>query len=169
MGILAVFPMSFEIYLSHFRIVTQRWWLQSARLSMRYSFKTPQQRPPCQTRSKAFMNPMKLWKNFWCSKYFSTNTLEYKSSWILLFSCTLPWSETCLFLQTDLFCLVYLPVENHLWGDLAGVTYQANRSVVLAESCVVSEASATVSSPLVKTVGSYREKPVENAACDGLG
>ena len=28
-------------------------------------------------------------------------------------------SETCLFLFQDLFCLVYQPVENHSWHNLA--------------------------------------------------
>ena len=43
------------------------------------------QMPLWQTRSNAFLKSIKLWKSFWCSKCFSTNSLNSPVIWNLLF------------------------------------------------------------------------------------
>ena len=42
------------------------------------------------------------------------------------------WAETGLLFGDDLFCLWFQPVQDHLQHDFTGMTYEADRPVVLA-------------------------------------
>ena len=88
----------------------------------------------CHTLSKAFLKPMKTWYRFcWCWRYFSHRILRLKICSVVLLPALNPACSSAIISSACFFSLGFKPIQDNVQHDFAGMTDEADRSVVLAE------------------------------------